>query len=451
MRLKLMLSFSFVVLVAIFSMVIIVRQNANLQVRNFMFRGGMIGMEGLVNSLEQYYRVNGSWHGAGELLASGRMMKPGNGPFRMVNQRLRVADPSGQVVIDTNGFITGEKATSNELNQAIILQNQAGQKIGYLLIQGGMPVQSGDEISLVNRIGNAALQAGLIALVIALGLAVILANQLIKPIEQLTRAAKQMTAGNRSQLVNVTGNDELATLGRSFNTMVESLRKSEDNRKAITAEIAHELRTPLAVQRAYLEALQDGIYPLTIENLNPVIDQTVLLTRLVEDLRMLALTDAGELKLENTSVDVNDLVDGVVNQFILTSHKNVQLILNLVQTANHPLVLGDPDRLVQILNNLLSNALHYTPEESAIEVAIKTEISQVKISVRDHGPGILPEDLPNLFTRFYRVNRSQNQDEGSTGLGLSIARGLAVAHGGDLTAANHPEGGAVFTLILPLN
>ena len=113
------------------------------------------------------------------------------------------------------------------------------------------------------------------------------------------------------------------------------------------------------------------------------------------------------------------------------------------------MVLGDPDRLVQILNNLLSNALHYTLQNGVIIVSVVSETPQVKISIRDFGPGIRPEDLPNLFTRFYRVDRSQGQDEESTGLGLSIARGLAMAHGGGLTAANHPQGGAVFTLTLP--
>ena len=447
-----MLSFSLVVLVAIFSMVIVVRRDANLQVRNFMFRGGMVGMESLVNSLEQYYKVNGSWAGADSLLASGRGMGPGNskGPFRMMDQRLRVADASGFVIVDSSGLTFRDKATPDELNQAIILQDQAGQKIGYLLILGGMPVQIGDEIPLINRIGDAALQAGLIALVIALVLAIILAGQLLKPIQQLTQAAERMTAGERSQLVNVSGNDEMAKLGKSFNIMVDSLRKSEENRKAITADIAHELRTPLAVQRAHLEALQDGIYPLTTENLDPIIEQTELLSRLVEDLRTLALTDAGELKLDKTSIDVFDLVDGVVNQFILTLRKNVQLKLEKNKSSIHPVVLGDPDRLVQILTNLLSNALHYTPQNGVIVVSVVPETAQVKINIRDFGPGIRPEDLPNLFTRFYKVDRSQGQDEESTGLGLSIARGLAVAHGGDLAAANHPEGGADFTLTLPI-
>ncbi len=422
-----------------------------MQVRNYMFRGGMVGMESLVNSLEQFYRVNGSWVGADALLASERGARLPNlkGPFRMMDQRLRVADISGLVIVDSNGFIPGNKATPDELNQAIILQDQAGQKTGYLLIQGGMPVQVGAEIPLINSIGDAALQAGLIALVIALVLAIILAGQLLKPIHQLTQAAERMTAGDRSQFVKVSGKDEMATLGNSFNTMVDSLRKSEENRKAMTADIAHELRTPLAVQRAHLEALQDGIYPLTSESLQPVIEQTELLSRLVEDLRTLALADAGELTLDKTSVDVYELVDGVVNQFILTARKNVQLKLEFNKDGVHPMVLGDSDRLVQILNNLLSNALHYTPQNGVIMISVIPESTQVKISIRDFGPGIRLEDLPNLFTRFYRVDRSQSQDEESTGLGLSIARGLAVAHGGGLTAANHLEGGAVFTLTLP--
>jgi two-component system, OmpR family, sensor histidine kinase BaeS len=260
-----------------------------------------------------------------------------------------------------------------------------------------------------------------------------------------------MTAGDLAQRVPVRGSDELATLARTFNSMAASLQGSEERRQAMTADIAHELRNPLSVQRAYLEALQDGIYPVTPENLQPVLDQNILLSRLVEDLRTLALADAGELKLEKTEVDVNSLVACVLERFkLLAENRRIVVSMNLEKTAGQsPKVWGDPLRLEQILSNLMSNALRYTPEGGSIAVGISPVQDRVEIGVHDSGPGIPQEALPHVFERFYRADRSRSRDEGGSGLGLAIARQLALAHGGELMAANDPRGGALFILRLP--
>jgi signal transduction histidine kinase len=274
--------------------------------------------------------------------------------------------------------------------------------------------------------------------------------------------------------VRASGNDELAELGRSFNSMADSLQQAEDSRRALTADIAHELRTPLAVQRANLEALQDGVYPLTPENLTPVLEQNLLLTRLVDDLRTLALADAGQLTLERTPTDVTALVQRVVERFqSQASARRIDLGFDPGQerkrtmgdiniAATPPLSLDiDPQRIEQILSNLLSNSLRYTPDGGRITVHIApVQASRdlltvtgapggVQISVHDSGPGIPPEALPHVFERFYRVDRSRSRSEGGSGLGLAIARQLAEAHGGSLIAGNHPQGGAVFSLSLP--
>ena len=218
----------------------------------------------------------------------------------------------------------------------------------------------------------------------------------------------------------------------------------------MTADIAHELRTPIAVQRAHLEALQDGIYPLTPENLQPVLDQTEFLARLVEDLRMLALADAGQIPLEKREISPVHLAQKVYERFRPEAEgKSIQLQIVNELPGIVPAVWGDEQRIEQILNNLLSNALRFTPEAGNIRLRLLQDGNFMAFVVEDTGPGIAPEDLPFIFERFYRGNRNLSHE--GTGLGLAIARHLAIAHGGSLEAGNRPEGGAVFTLRLPLS
>jgi two-component system sensor histidine kinase BaeS len=251
--------------------------------------------------------------------------------------------------------------------------------------------------------------------------------------------------------VEVRGSDELATLGHTFNHMADSLQQAEDARRAMTADIAHELRTPLAVQRANLEALQDGVYPLTAENLAPVIEQNYLLTRLVEDLRTLALADAGQIELERAPTDLTVLVQRMVERFQPQASSQHVSLSFIPPTLPIPQISADAIRLEQVLTNLLSNALRYTPEAGRIDLRLSTTDGSIRLSIHDSGPGIPEESMPYIFERFYRVDKSRARAEGGTGLGLAIARQLARAHGGDLTATNHASGGALFTLILPVN
>ncbi|HNB54449.1 MAG TPA: ATP-binding protein, partial [Anaerolineales bacterium] len=284
--------------------------------------------------------------------------------------------------------------------------------------------------------------------VLAIILALILGYVLLRPVRTLTQASAALGEGDLDQRVPVEGDDEIANLGRTFNLMAESLQQAQVRRKAMTADIAHELRTPLSVQRANLEAIQDGIYPLTPDSIQPVYEQTLLLERLVDDLRTLALADAGELELVKTETDVPGLVQRVVEQFQPNAKSRHQTIHSSLPTSCN-IVDADPGRIEQILGNLITNAIRHTPEDGQITVEVQCHPDQVQIDVRDTGPGIPEESLPYIFERFYRGDRSRSRMEGGTGLGLAIARRLAEAHGGRLEAGNHPAGGAMFTLTLP--
>jgi signal transduction histidine kinase len=345
--------------------------------------------------------------------------------------------------------VVGEKLTSAELATAIALSVD-GQKVGYLFTSGGVGVNLGDQQAVLTRLNRGVLLAGLVAGGLGLILALGLSYTLLRPVHALTIAAQKLASGDLSHRVDVRGDDEMATLSHTFNQMADSLQQAEEARRAMTADIAHELRTPLAVQRANLEALQDGVYPLTTENLAPVIEQNYLLTRLVEDLRTLALADAGQIELERTPTDLTSLVVRMVERFQPQAGSQ-QITLTFTPPAVLiPQISADPIRLEQVLTNLLSNALRYTPTGGQIELSLATIDGSVRLRVHDSGPGIPEQALPYIFERFYRVDKSRARAEGGTGLGLAIARQLARAHGGDLTATNHASGGALFTLILPI-
>jgi len=283
-------------------------------------------------------------------------------------------------------------------------------------------------------------------------LAFFLAYRLLRPVRELTLAAQSLGSGELSKRVQVKGNDELALLGNTFNSMANSLEQSEERRRAITADIAHELRTPLAIQRANLEAIQDGVYPLTIENLSPIIEQNLLLTRLVNDLHTLALADSGKLQLEFSKINIIQIFERIVENFRpQAANKDIQMEFMLDGARDsYPNMMADPYRIEQILHNLLSNALQYTPDHGKIIVRISQFNQSLRIDIQDSGSGIPKKDLPNIFKRFYRADRSRSRLRGGTGLGLAITRQLTEAHGGKISASNVPEGGAIFTLSLPI-
>jgi signal transduction histidine kinase len=369
----------------------------------------------------------------------------------MMGQQFILADSRGNVVLDTGNPEAAGRLSIIERQSAIPLQVN-GKTIGYLIAEGSVGFNRDQGQQLINRLNNAALVAALVAGALSLIVALFLAYRIMRPINELTRAAEQLGKGDLTQRVQVHGNDEFAMLGRTFNQMAESLKNAEESRRAMTADIAHELRNPLAVQRANLEALQDGIYPLTAENLEPVIEQNLLLNRLVDDLRTLAMADAGQLELDLSQVDLLSLTNRVIERHQPgTLEQGVILTLDSDPTdsENRYEIVADAMRVEQILGNLISNALRYSPEGGKIRIRLAETPESVRLTIYDGGPGIPEEALPYIFDRFYRADRSRSRTDGGSGLGLAIARQLTEAHGGMLTAANHPEGGAVFTLSLP--
>jgi signal transduction histidine kinase len=445
MRLRLFLSYAVIVLLSVSLVALIARSGAVNEVRSYMFRGGIYGLSDLTTNLEDYYQVHGSWQGVQSVFSIGRGM---GGVGGRSSQNLLLADASGTILAGNQGAVEGGKLTTLQLDSSIPLA-VGGNLVGYLYTTQGAGISLVAQQVVLSRLNRAVLVAGLIAGAVGLLMAFVLAYTLLRPVRALTFAAQQLATGDLSHRVDAHGDDELAMMGKTFNQMADSLQQAEEARRAMTADIAHELRNPLAVQRANLEALQDGVYPLTTENLAPVMEQNLLLTRLVDDLRTLALADADQIELECTTTDFISLVQRVVERYQAQAiSQNVSL--RIVSPASTlPSLSLDPIRIEQVLTNLLSNAMRYTPPGGQIELALTSSAGKVQLTVHDSGPGIPEQSLPYIFERFYRVDKSRARSGGGSGLGLAIARQLSRLHGGDLTAANHPSGGALFTLTLP--
>jgi signal transduction histidine kinase len=293
----------------------------------------------------------------------------------------------------------------------------------------------------------------LFASLFALGLAYLLARRFALPVQAVSQAANRMASGDlasRAELPHLMASDvdETASLARSFNAMAESLERQERTRKAMIADIAHELRTPLAVMQARLEALEDGVFELSQDEVKRLRHQTGLLSRLIEDLRLLSLADAGQLSLERRKVNLSALIQTVTTAFQARAcAKSVSIDVQTPATLEAHV---DPDRFSQVLTNLLENALQHTPTDGTITVRLSTDIHQVRIEVTDSGPGFPSEALPHVFDRFFRADASRARSSGGSGLGLAIVRALVELHAGNISAANLPNGGgAVVTVLLP--
>ncbi|MBI3244490.1 MAG: HAMP domain-containing histidine kinase [Chloroflexi bacterium] len=263
------------------------------------------------------------------------------------------------------------------------------------------------------------------------------------PVDDLMEAAGRVEAGDYTARVAERGPREVRALTRAFNAMTERLEKNEAQRRNLLADVTHELRTPLTVVQGNLEALLDGVYPADEAHLSPVLEETRVISRLIDDLRTLALAESGMLKLQREQTDLDVLLGEAVASFQTQADAaNIELSLLM---ADLPLLEIDPVRIREVLSNLIANGLRYTPRGGRVQVTAATTENGVAVSVGDTGSGIAPDDLPHIFDRFYKSVESRG-----TGLGLAIAKNLVAAHGGEIVAESAPGQGTTIRFTLPL-
>jgi signal transduction histidine kinase len=471
---KLLLGFALVTLVAVGMVALAANVVTARQFDRYLRWGGEIRAQRLAPFLAEYYARTGSWEGVNGVLDRlswpGMRRQMGQQLPAVMRDRVVLADAGGVVILDSQGQDESRRLSDRVLGfgEPVLVE---GQRVGTVLVAPWERVPAGSlERRFLTAVNRWLLVGGLLAGGVALVLGLYLAWQITAPLRQLRSAAQAIAGGDLSQRVEVTSADEIGDLGRAFNRMAQALEENEHLRRRMMADIAHELRTPLSVIRANVEALQDGVFSLDGESLTPIQEQALLLTRLVEDLRQLALAEAGQLALERQMASLTDLV-----QLVVESHrpeakeKGIELAADIPQQL--PALSLDPQRIGQVLHNLLANALRYTPAEGKVivdcwpfEMRQERVLSPrplsdallplaeglwVAVGVTDTGPGIAPDDLPHVFERFYRGDPSRSRSSGGTGLGLAIARQLVEAHGGRITVENGPQGGARFTLVLP--
>jgi signal transduction histidine kinase len=279
---------------------------------------------------------------------------------------------------------------------------------------------------------------------------VIMSRTLTAPLNNLAKAAQAIGARNLSQRVEEKGSDELIAVARSFNDMATALEQAEQLRRSLLADVAHELRTPLATLQGNLRAILDEVYPLNQTEMIRLYEHTRFLSRLVNDLHELAQAEARQLPLHRQETNLAQLVKTTAEGFRPGADEK-GVILNTNLPTNSSCVQVDPARLTQVLQNLLANALRHTPQGGKITVCLEAKPEAIHLAVSDTGDGIPAEHLPHIFDRFYRSDPARSRDRGGAGLGLAIARAIVEAHGGQIKATSQgvPGQGSTFTIQLP--
>ncbi len=438
LRLRLLLMMIIVIVIAVGTVALFASRTTTTEFQRYTEHGGMLRHRRFEAMLVMYYDQNQGWDGVQSLVEQ---------MGQISGERIVLTDEKQRVVADSGQKLVGQVAGRNWASPVAPIVYR-GVPVGTLYadpLGQGIDPQRKSFLESVNRaLLIAALIAGLAAVLFTLALS----RRIVGPIEALTAAARKMEKGDLTQRVEVQSGDEVGELAQAFNSMADGLARLEQLRRNMVTDVAHELRTPLSNIRGYLEALQDGVVTLSPELIDSVHEEVMLLNRLVDDLQELALADAGQLKLVRRPVALTELVGQVVS--LLQSQatpKGITIKTDL--PPDLPTVDADPSRVGQIIRNLLTNALTYTPPGGEITVLARDAGSEIEVSVRDTGVGIAPEHLPYVFERFYRADRSRTRTTGGAGLGLAIVKQLVEAHGGHVWVESTVGKGSTFTFTLP--
>lgn len=364
-------------------------------------------------------------------------------PVTLVNEDRVVVNGGGQ-------YEVGETMTRRETNKAVPIELNS-ETIGWLVVESFGSIQNraeSPETAFLANVNQATIYSAVGASVIALLLGVLLARSISHPVGELKSATRIVAKGKLGHQVPVRTKDELGELATSFNQMSADLAKANQSRRQMTADIAHDLRTPMSVILGYSESLKDGRLQGSQETYEILHQEARHLSHLIEDLRLISLADAGELPLIKRPVPPQGLLERVALAHIPQAEEK-GVSIRVVENPNLPNINVDPERMSQVLGNLVSNALRHTQSEGSIVLAAERHDKQVVVTVQDTGSGIPAEDLPHIFERFFRGDRVRLRT-GSSGLGLAIVRSIVEAHGGKISAESEEGQGTTFAITLPI-
>jgi two-component system sensor histidine kinase BaeS len=440
---KLTLAFLLIGIIGVAVFALLVGQRTQREFERFLSdRDQAVFME----ALHEYYERNDNWLGVNQALA--------NSPsFSFYRQGVVLANNAGTVLIGNDDFPVGSALPQAKIAEAQMLREHE-QIAGYVLFtpirngRGGPPIDP----QFLQRVGTAALISAGITVLIALVLGAILARTLTRPLSELTAATKAMAGGQLNQQVTVRSKDEIGQLAGSFNQMSSDLTRNIQTRKQMTADLAHDLRTPLSILRGYTEGLKEGRLEGNPALYDVMHGEVEHLQQLVDDLRVLSLADAGELTLNKRPVDPRALLERTGLAYFVQAEQQ-GIALRVDASADLPSINVDTGRMTQVLNNLVSNALRHTTQGEVV-LSASSENNNVQLRVSDTGSGIAPAHLPHVFDRFYRADpsrqRSGASDGDSTGLGLAIAKAIVEAHAGTISAISVVGKGTTMIVVLPM-
>jgi two-component system OmpR family sensor kinase/two-component system sensor histidine kinase BaeS len=463
---KLMGAFALVILVGVAIVMYATLRTTTGQFELYIGQQGQSWAQSLVPGLADYYMRIGSWRNVQSILQNpsrnvmddmmgrgGTMM--GGDMLTMMGHRLVLADATGTVAADTANVLVGIHLSDNELSSGTPIVAQ-GHRVGTLLV-ATLDAPTSPISQFRRSVSMSVLISGGIAGVIALLMGSLLFFQVTLPMRRLSRAAQGIAAGDLSQRVPAS-DDEVGQVAHSFNTMAESLQRMEQQRQNMIADIAHELRTPLSVIQGNVEAMLDGVLPTSPEELESIHQETLLLNRLIGDLRTLSLAEAGQLTLDKQPLDLGEVVVRVAEKYRARAEgQNVTLSVQVAPDLAQ--VLADAGRIEQVLSNLTENALQYGASDSGGRVTLGARAvpNGVEAWVSDTGPGIAFQDVPHVFERFWRSEKSRplkgifdSRKTGGSGIGLALVKQLVEAHGGRVSVESAPGQGATFHMVLPI-
>jgi signal transduction histidine kinase len=461
---KLFLAFALVALLGVAVVAVVAQRVTVHEFNTYVSQGGQMRAQRLAEQAAELYHLaleqgDLAWADIGAQLAettTGRGAEGGRGRGRGAGaassaDRTLIVDPAGRVVFDAQGELQGQSLDAKLLEQGAPVVVDGARVATVLLTTPDLSGHTALEAQFTDTVNRAVLWAALLVALASLAAAALLSRHLVAPLRRLTLAAEALARGDLAQRVQVQSRDEIGELGQAFNAMAADLQSAAAQRRRMTADVAHELRNPLSVIRGNLEAMIDGVYPADVDHVQPIYEETMLLQRLVEDLRLLSLADDGQITLNRSDVDVRALLNGVASGAqAMAQEKGIALQVDAGAPGDAPLIVeGDASRLRQVLNNLIGNALRYTPPGGTIALHAAQDAGHVTLSVADTGPGIPDRDLPHIFERFYRGEAARDRASGGSGLGLAIAHALVEAHGGTIQVQSHVGQGTTFTLVLP--
>lgn len=402
-----------------------------------MYHEGVPPFPDQIGKLRAYYQTNGSWDGVQTAFDN-----------RFSNWVLIGAD--GLVYAGGKNYsgAVGEPLLRTDNLELRVPLRSDGQVVGELVTFGGISSFNDVLIDVIRQIGFVMFLLFLILAFFAGLVAYQLARRYVDPLADVIAAAQAVAGGQLSARAPVRGTGDLRALNDSFNHMADALERSDLERRELLADVAHELRTPLSIVQGRLEGMVDGIYEMTPEQIAPALEETYLLERLVDDLRTLTLAESGRLRFDTRPVQIVDVATRVVDVFQAQAAER-QIDLTLTAPTTMPIVVVDPQRLEQIIGNLVDNGLRYTPSGGQVRLAIARTTAGVELSVSDTGPGVAADEVNRVFDRFWRGEKSRARSAGGAGLGLAIVRQLVEAQGGQARAASQPGKGFEVVIAFP--